>query len=379
MVMRSTAGALRVAFVHEWLTSYGGAERVLEAMLELYPEAVIHTLVHKPEAIAHSPLSRAHVKTSFVDRLPLAHKHWRVYLPLMPWAIEQLDLRGYDLVLSFSHSLSHGVLVRHDRLHLCYMYSPARFAWHQHQDYLDMFGLRRGPRAAAIRLFLHYFRLWDHAAAGRVDRFLAVSQSTAQAIWRAYRRRAQVIYPPVDMQRFRPIEPRGDHYVTLTRLVPHKHVDLIIRACRRLGRPLVVIGDGPERGRLASMAAGGIRLVGWQSEDEISRLLGSARGFIHAAEEDFGIAPVEAQAAGCPVIGYAVGGLRESVKDGETGVLFEERSTTALEAALLRFESIESSLDRASIRRSVERFSKQAFQAAMRAAIDQANQDFGRA
>lgn len=367
---------MKVAFVHEWLTSYGGAERVLESMLELFPGAPVFTLVHVPQALRHSTLSKADIRVSPLSRLPFAGSKYRAYLPLMPLAVEQFDLRGHDLVLSFSHSLSHGVLLQPGQLHICYMYTPARFAWHQYQDYLAVHGLRSGVRGVLAKWILHYFRMWDQLAVGRVDHLLAISESTARAAWRAYRRPAQVIYPPVDLDRFRPLTPRGDYYVTLARLVPNKHVDLIVQACAALGRRLLVIGDGPERKRLERLAGNDVQLLGWLPDDQVGDLLGRARAFVHAAEEDFGIAPVEAMAAGCPIIAYADGGLQESVTDGLSGLFFEERSVSGVMGGLQRFESIEAVFRPQAVRQAALPYGKDRFQTEMLAFIQGAWQAF---
>ncbi len=365
----------RIALIHDWLAAYGGAERVLEAALELYPGAPIYTLVHRPQALRGSRINEHEIRSSFLNRLPGAGTAYRAYLPLMPLAIEQFNLQPYDLILSFSSAVAHGVLTGPDQLHINYIYTPARFAWHRYQDYMQ-FGLASGPRGWLARLVLHYLRLWDLAASHRVDRFVAVSQWIARAVWRAYRREAEVIYPPVDVDRFRPLSPRADYYITVSRLVPQKRIELIVDAFTELDHPLIVVGEGPEQRGLAARAGPNIQLLGWQSEEELQGLLGRARAFVHAAEEDFGIAPMEALASGCPVIAYGKGGLQEALVEGENAVFFSEQSARSLSAAVRALERGEQHFDPQELRRSAERFSKDRFKRKFASFVAGAWQDF---
>lgn len=347
-----------IALVHEALPCFGGAERVLETVADLFPGAPIHTLVHRPSAFVGTGLADRDVRTSFIDRIPGARRHHRLLLPLFPLAVERFDLSAYDLVVSMHYAAAHGVLTRPDQLHVSYTYTPLRQAWHAHHEYLR--SLTRSRRLAA-RPLLHYVRLWDRTAADGVDRFVAISRWIAACIWRAYRRRAQVIYPPVDVEAFVPRGSREDYYVTVARLVPHKRVDLIVDAFARIRRPLLVVGEGPERDRLVDRAPRNVEFTGRVTDEELAELLGRARGLVHAAEEDFGIALVEAQAAGCPVVAYSGGGAREIVVDGRTGVLFEARTSEAVREAVASLERrprprVED------LRQSAERFSKDRFE-----------------
>jgi glycosyltransferase involved in cell wall biosynthesis len=356
----------RIAIVFEWLQHYGGVERVIAGMRELFPNADLFALICDPDELAQSPFEGATVHTSFIQRLPWATKKHRYYLPLMPLAVEQFDLRSYDLVLSSSHMVSKGVLTRADQLHISYTHTPVRYAWELYQDYLHTSGLTRGFVGRLTRLVLHYLRMWDVSAANRVDVFLANSANVARRIEKTYRRPARTIYPPVDVDRYRCDLPRNDFYVTVSRLVPYKRLDLVVQAFTRMHKPLVLIGDGPERKRLQRMAGSNIRFLGYQPDENVVDYLQQARGFVFAAHEDFGISPVEAQAAGCPVIGYGKGGVLETVIDWPnpeaTGTLFDTQTVEALEAAVALFEANESKFDPRACRRNAERFHSSHFQ-----------------
>lgn len=349
---------MRVAFVHEWLVKPAGSEKVLEAMLSLFPGAPVYTLVYDPKGFEASPIAQHPVRPSFLDRLPLARRKYPLYLPLMPLAVEGFDLSGYDLVVSSAHAVAKGVLTGPDQLHIAYVHTPVRYAWDLEGEYLK--GLPPLARPLA-RPVLHYLRLWDQASAFRPDLLLANSRFVARRIAKVYRREARVVYPPVEVDRFRPREDREDFYLTVSRLVPYKRVDLIVEAFRRLGRPLVVIGDGPEGKRLKELAQGApnIRLLGHQPDAVVRDHLERCRAFVFAALEDFGIAPVEAMAAGAPVIAYGRGGVAESVLDGETGVFFPEQTPEALVEAVLRFEASRFHPERS--RERAEAFSKERF------------------
>ncbi len=368
---RSLEGA-RVAVVFEWFQKFGGVERVVSEIREAFPGADLFALVHDPEAVRGTPLEGAEVETSFIQRLPRSRDKYRLYLPLMPLAIEQLDLRAYDLVLSSSHTVSKGVLTRADQLHVSYTHTPVRYAWDLHLDYLQDSGLTGGLRGSAARLVLHYLRLWDLAAANRVDAYLANSGYVARRIEKLYRRPARVVYPPVDVSRYRHDLPREDFYVAVSRLVPYKRLDLVVETFNRLGKPLVVLGDGPEKEKLQQAAGPTVEILGYVPDEEITARLQRARGFVFAADEDFGIAPVEAQAAGCPVIAYGKGGALETVTGGPgphaTGVFFDAQTPRALEDAVKRFEEA-GPFDPAACRRQAERFGLERFRREFRTVV----------
>ena len=291
----------RVALLHDWLVNPGGSERVLESFSVIYPEAPIYTLVYDPSNFKSSPISNRKVFTSKLNRLPFARTGYRAYIPLMPFAIEQFDLREFEIIISSSHAVAHGILPRPNQLHINYIHSPARYAWHQYHDYLDNRRIGRVKKWLS-RPTLHYLRLWDFAAAARVDYFVANSKWTAATVMRAYRRNADVIYPPIMLNNFDHAQDRENYYITVSRLVPYKRMDLIVKAFSELGYPLVIVGDGPERRFLTSIASPNIRFCGDLPDIEVAKLLGKAKAFVCAAEEDVGIALVEAQAGGCPIV-----------------------------------------------------------------------------
>ncbi len=363
--------APRVALVHDWLTARGGAEKTLEAVLGLFPESPIYTLFYQPKLFVDSPIAQHAVSTSFLDRLPGARKRYRSFLPLMPLAIEDFDLRGHQVVVSIHDAVSHGVVVRPDQLHIDYILTPMRYIWALHQEYLRSPTLRSPIRSIAFRLLAHYLRLWDAAAAQRVDHFVAISHWVAQRVWRTYRRQAEVIYPPVEVERFLPRSPREEYYITVCRLVPYKRLPVLVEAFNRLDRPLLVVGDGPERRRLEAHAGPNVRFLGWVAEERLADLLGRARAFVFAAEEEFGIAAVEAQAAGCPVIAYGRGGLRETVVEGTTGLFFPEPTAESLMDAVRGFEPRLSSYEAGQIRENALRFRRERFEEQFRRMLEE--------
>lgn len=352
----------KIAFVQDALPLLGGAERVLLAAWEVYPDAPLYTLIHSKAAFENTTFAQKRIIPSFINGLPGARKRYRYYLPLMPLAVERFDLREYDLILSFNYAVAHGVLPRPDQLHISYTYTPMRYAWHFYHQYLHESSLRSGVKGWLVQGILHYLRLWDRAAANRVDRFVAASNWVAQGVWRAYRRPATVIHPPVETHRFSTQEPVGDYFITVSRLVHHKKIDLIVEAFSRLGYPLLVVGEGQEFQRLSKMAAPNVELLGWRSDDEVADLLGKARAFVQAAEEDFGIALAEALAAGCPVIAYEKGGASEIVIPGETGLLYGEQSVEGLTNAVEQFMAGDPDFSKSDFSSHVERFNKARFQ-----------------
>lgn len=366
---------LRIAMVIDALPFWGGAEKVLSAAWEVLPGAEIYTLVHNPHALRGTPFAGRTLHTSFIDRLPGARTHHRSFVPLYPLAVENFDLRPYDLILSFSYAAAHGVLTRPGQTHICLKFTPLRYAWQYQHAFLEQAGLKHGPRSWPVRILLHYLRQWDYAAAGRVDHMLAISHWIARCVYNAYRRPAEVLYPPVEVERFRAQPARGNFYLSLARLVPHKRVDLVVRAFSELGLPLLVIGEGRERRRLEEMAAPNIRFLGWTAQARLVSLLGQARALVHAAEEDFGIALVEAQAAGCPVIAYGQGGAAETVIPGRTGVLYPDQTVAGLVAAVRAFEAEKRPFDRADLQANAARFRKSVFQSELLMRIHKVLQD----
>lgn len=346
----------RIAFVIDSLPSVGGGEKVLFTALELYPHADVFTLVYNKEVFAQTPIAGKQVQTSLINALPLAHKRHRLFLPLMPAAIERFNLCSYDTVVCFSYAVAHGVMNHNGTRHVSYTYTPMRYAWTD----INLNGTH-SRKNSIIDLFMKSFRGWDKKAASRVHAFAAISQAISQRIADAYGRTAPVIYPPVDVERFCSNQERGNFYITVSRLVPHKRMDIIVQTFSKLGFPLLVIGEGHELKHLQSIAARNIQFLGFLPDEKVAELLNKARGFICAAEEDFGIAIVEAQAAGCPVIAFGRGGALETVVDKVTGLFFSEQSIESLMEAVLRFENRISSFDAEAIAHNAQRFSKRRF------------------
>ncbi|MEB3165655.1 MAG: glycosyltransferase [Cyanobacteriota bacterium] len=367
-----------IALVHEWFSprAVGGAELVVEAIddslrrrgaaVDLF--ALIDDQSHRPD----NWLSGRRVRTSLIQRLPGGTRQIQLFLPLLPLAIEQLDLEGFPLVISSSHLVAKGVLTAPDQLHVSYVHTPVRYAWDQMHPYLARSSLARHPLTGPlVRWQLHQLRQWDVASSLRVDVLLANSRFTARRIRRCWRRQAHVLHPPVAVERFRWDRPRDDVYVSLCRLVPNKRVDLVVEAFRRTDLPLVVIGDGPERRRLEAMAGPRTRFLGRCDDREATGWLERCRAYVYAGLEDFGIAPVEAMAAGAPVIAYGAGGLLDSVRclasgaSHPTGLLFPEQSAASLAAALEAFEQgrLWRRLPADGQREWAERFAPQRFEA----------------
>lgn len=360
--------APRIAVVHEWLLDYAGSERVLREILDLLPQADLFALLDLPDEELRSAIPRRAKTTSFLQRLPRPRRWLRYYLPLMPLAIEQFDLSAYDIVISSSHAVAKGVITGPSQLHLSYVHSPMRYAWDLQHEYLRASGLERGPAGWAARLALHRLRQWDARSANGVDVLLANSAHVARRIRKAYRRDAEVLYPPVDVSAFAPGEQKEDFYLTVSRLEAYKRVDLLVAAFARCpGRRLVVIGDGPEMHRLRSSATANVELRGRLSSAEVREHMQRARAFLFAGIEDFGIVMAEAQACGTPVIAFAAGGAAEIVR-GEsaqrpTGVLFGEPTPDALLDALHRFEEAPGRFATAACRENAMRFDRARFRA----------------
>lgn len=345
---------MKLALVHDWLNGMRGGEKVLEVLCDLFPDADLYTLFYEPLRV--SPKIRAmNPRTSVLQRLPFGRRHYRHYLPLYPWAIGKFDMRIYDTVISSSHCAAKGVRLREGQVHICYCHAPMRYIWDQYEAY---FGGRNRWRLSSIvmRLFRERLRRWDVATAQRVDAFIANSQTVAHRIAQYYEQEAVVVHPPVDTEFFRPIGgvDDGEYFLVVSALVPYKRIDLAIEAFNDMKTPLWVVGEGPERARLERLAGPSIRFLGWVDDDTLLRLFNGCRALVFPGEEDFGITAVEAQACGRPVVALQRGGVVESVRDGRTGLFFNEPTVEALCDAVQQFKQIV--FDRGVIRAVAERY-----------------------
>ena len=359
---------LKVAIVVDWLVTYAGAEKVLEQMLNVFPQADLFAVVDFINAKDRGFIKNKKVTTSFIQNLPKAKSKYRNYLPLMPLAIEQLDVTQYDVVISSSHCVAKGIITSPNQLHVSYVHSPIRYAWDLQHQYLREAGLEKGLKGWVAKLILHYMRLWDYRTANGVDYFLANSRFIAKRIWKCYRREAEVLYPPVDVDSFQLCTQKEDFYLTASRMVPYKKIDLIIEAFTKMpAKKLVVIGDGPDFAKCQAKARGAanITLLGYQSFEVLREQMQKAKAFVFAAEEDFGIVPVEAQACGTPVIAFGKGGALETVrgldKTKPTGLFFEEQIVDSLIAAVEQFEGCQEAIKPEFCRENAERFSIEVF------------------
>jgi glycosyltransferase involved in cell wall biosynthesis len=354
---------VRVALVHDWLTGMRGGERCLEVFCELFPDADLYTLLHVRGSVSPAIEGRR-VITSFIQQMPDAPRRYRSYLPLFPAAIRRFDLRGYDLVLSSSHAVAKGVRVPRGTLHVCYCFTPMRYVWDLYDEY---FGARAGgltrvlmpPVAAALRR-------WDRRTAGGVHHFVGISHFIADRIRRCYGREADVIYPPVDVARFRIEDKLDDYYLVVSALAPYKRVDLAVAATTRLGRRLLVVGTGPEERRLRAEAGPSVEFLGWKDDAQVAELYARCRALLFPTVEDFGITPLEAMAAGRPVIALGQGGALETVvppggASPPTGLLFARQTADDLAEAILRFESGAVAFEPKSLRRHAESFDRPLF------------------
>jgi glycosyltransferase involved in cell wall biosynthesis len=365
----------RVAIVHDFLVVYGGAERVLRELIALVPDCDLFSVVDFLSESQRANLFGKHAKTTFIQRLPFAKRKYRSYLPFMPIAIEQLDLSGYDLVISSSYAVAKGIITGPDQVHICYCHSPIRYAWDLQHQYLRQTGLTHGLKSMFARLTLHYIRIWDSRPVAGVDKFITNSAYIARRIQKVYGRAAQIVYPPVDVEAFPLHVEKEDFYLTASRMVPYKRIDLIVEAFAAMPQKrLIVIGDGPEMRRVRKLTGPNVTLLGFQEDAVLRDHLQRARAFIFAAEEDFGILPVEAQACGTPVIAFGKGGALETVvgldnvdKNVPTGVFFDAQTVGALVDAVQRFEAAEISPE--ACRAWAERFSVNVFRRAWQAVL----------
>lgn len=353
---------MKIAFIHEWFTTYAGSEKVLEIMLSEFPNADVFCVIDYLSESHREFLDRRRVTTTYMQRIPFVRHCYRYLLWMMPFAIEQLDLSEYDVIISNCHAVAKGVITGPDQLHISYCYSPMRYAWDLQTQYLNESGFKRGIRSLIARWQLHQIRTWDHRAAQNVDHFVACSAYISRRIKKAYQREAAVIYPAVAVDDFIIGGPRGDFYMTSSRIVPYKKMHLIVQAFSAMpDRKLIVIGAGPQFQRCKALAGPNVKMLGYQPYPVLLSYMQRARAFIFAAEEDFGIAPVEAQACGTPVLAYGKGGASETVIDRVTGMLFHEQSPEAIQKIVREFEKIEETFEPELIREHALLFSSERF------------------
>ncbi|MVT03824.1 glycosyl transferase family 1 [Enterobacter sp. 10-1] len=332
-----------IGIVADWLVTYAGAERVIKEFLDIFPDSELYSIVDFLQPEARKELHGKNAVTSFIQNLPNSKKNYQKYLPLMPLAIEQLDVSPHDIILSSSHAVAKGVLTGPDQLHISYVHSPIRYAWDLQHQYLREAGFNKGIKAFFVKYLLHKIRLWDYRTANGVDHFIANSQFISRRIKKVYNRESTVIYPPVDVEKFTLNDRKEDYYFTASRMVPYKRIDLIVEAFSKMpDKKLIVIGDGSEIGKVKSKAAKNIEILGYQPNHIMLEHMQNAKAFVFAAEEDFGITPVEAQACGTPVIAFGKGGALETIRplgvDKPTGMFFNEQTTESIINKVNAFE-----------------------------------------
>ena len=357
---------MKVAIVHDWLNQIGGAEEVLSALKELFPEAPIYTSMFWPERMPTAYRSWD-IRCSFMDKLPLVKRHHQPFLPLYPMAFESFQFNGYDLVISNKSGFCHGVITPPETLHICYCLTPTRYVWDPH-SYLSRESVGK-VAGAFLQPFLHHLRMWDRLAADRVDCFVSISETVRRRVQKYYRRDSAVIHPPVRMEHLAPSAERGDYFLIVSRLIPYKRIDLAVQAFNELGLPLVIIGDGRDRSKLEALARPNVTFVGRIPTEELAGYLMRCRAFVFPGLEDFGIAPVEALAAGRPVIAYAGGGALDTVTEGLSGAFFYPQTAEALAETVRQFDDTRYDPER--IGCEAQRFSLSVFKDRFTAMVDE--------
>lgn len=365
---------MKIALIQDWLTELGGAEKVFAEIYKLYPDADIFTLVYNDDVLEKLNIPKTKVTASFIQKLPLGRKLYRNFLPFFSKAIEGFDLTSYDLIISSSYCVAKGVLTNANQLHISYCHSPVRYAWDLYQQYLNEAKLNnKGPKARLVKNVLHDLRIWDVISANRVDHFISNSNYIAKRIFKVYRREATTIYPPVAVNDFSSDKKKEDFYFTCSRMVPYKKIDIIVEAFSKMpDKKLVVIGTGPDMNKIQKFKTSNIEIMGYQPFSVLKDHMERAKAFVFAAEEDFGITPVEAQACGTPVIAYGKGGALETVIDRHTGIFFYEQSANAIMNAIHEFEQMEGLLQKGAIVENAARFSTEKFVEQLRTFVEDA-------
>lgn len=355
---------MKTAIVHDWFDGYAGSERVVESFTNIWSDADVFTLADLlTEKERKIVLKSKLPKTSFIQRLPFANTKHRYYLPLFPFAIERFDFSAYDIIISSSHSVAKGIKKNPRQLHICYCHSPMRYAWDNAELYLKNANISKGLKGAAARSVINYLRKWDLKTASRPDYFIANSKYIAKKIKRIYNRTADVIYPPVDINKFSCFNEKENYFLTASRMVPYKRVDLIVEAFSTMGgKILKVVGQGPEFEKIKNKATSNVEMLGYKNDIELKVLMQKAKAFVFAAEEDFGITVVEAMACGTPVIALNKGGTTETVIDSKTGVLFDTQNAESIKNAILTFESMKNIFNPQEISDHTKQFSREIFE-----------------
>lgn len=369
---------MKVAIVQEWLVTVGGSDKVVKAILDVFPDADIYTLVAKKEVCDELGIPWEKVHASFIQKMPLGTKKHRAYLPLFPFAIEQFDLRGYDVVISSSHCVAKGILTKADQLHICYCHSPIRYCWDMYNEYLEESHLDKGFKSWLVRLMLHPIRQFDAIAGSRVDYYISNSDYVGQRIRKTYRRKATTIHPNIDISHFELCEEKQDYYLASSRLVAYKKIDTIIEAFNQMpDKKLVVIGGGPNLEVYRKLAKDNVTVMGYQPFDVMKNKMQHAKAFVFAADEDFGMIPIEAQSCGTPVIAYGHGGSLETVNGGKTGLFFNEQTPEAIVEAVNKFESMGSQpFAPGDCRQWAEGFSEERFKREIKEFVEEKYNDF---
>ena len=369
---------MKVAIIQEWLVTVGGSDKVVKAILDVFPDADVYTLVAKKDVCDELGIPWEKVHTSFIQKMPLGTKKHRAYLPLFPFAIEQFDLRGYDVVISSSHCVAKGVLTKADQLHICYCHSPIRYCWDMYNEYLEESHLDKGFKSWLVRLMLHPIRQFDAIAGSRVDYYISNSDYVGQRIRKTYRRKATTIHPNIDISNFELCNDKQEYYLASSRLVAYKKIDTIIEAFNQMpDKKLVVIGGGPNLEAYRKLAKDNVTVMGYQPFDVLKDKMQHAKAFVFAADEDFGMIPIEAQSCGTPVIAYGHGGSLETVNGGKTGLFFNEQTPEAIVEAVNKFEAMGSQpFAPADCRQWAEGFSEKRFKREIKEFVEEKYEEF---
>lgn len=363
---------MKIALVHDYLVQYGGAERVLECFMEIWPYAPIYTLIYDEEK-THGIFKGKQIYTSFLQNFPYSRKNHRIFPPLMPPAIEQFDFSKYDIVLSDSSSYAKGAITPPDVLHICYCHTPMRYAWDDCQKYIEEFGFPKFVKKL-VPFFMNYIRVWDRVSAERPDEYVANSNFVAGRIKKYYKKNSTVINPPVDVNKFHVGDKAGDYFLMVGRLMTYKRFDIVIEAFNELGWPLKIIGRGPDLKRLSKMAKPNIIFTGRLSDEELARTYSEAKAFIFPQEEDFGIVAVEAMASGRPIIAFRGGDIVEHVREGIEGIFFDEQTSDCLTKALEKFDP--ANFNPQQIRQRALPFDRETFKGKIKDYVEKAKSNF---